>query len=97
MRESEEALVQKLGITKEVKVLDLGCGDGATAVPAAKLGANELGLDTLVANYGTILEANARYVDTVAAKRSDPSKPGILAGHGLSNWCPGDVALGRAP
>jgi ubiquinone/menaquinone biosynthesis C-methylase UbiE len=45
MRESGEALVQSLGITKGLKVLDLGCGDGTTAVPAAKLGADVLGVD----------------------------------------------------
>ena len=45
MRESGEALVQPLGITKGLKVLDLGCGDGTTAVPAAKLGADVLGID----------------------------------------------------
>ena len=45
MRESGEALVAKLGITKGDKVLDLGCGDGTTALPAAKLGAIVLGVD----------------------------------------------------
>ena len=45
MRESGTALVAKLGITKGLKVLDLGCGDGTTALPAAKLGANVLGVD----------------------------------------------------
>jgi SAM-dependent methyltransferase len=45
MRESGEALVQTLGITKGLKVLDLGCGDGTTALPAAKLGADVLGVD----------------------------------------------------
>jgi ubiquinone/menaquinone biosynthesis C-methylase UbiE len=45
MRESGEALVAKLGITKGLNVLDLGCGDGTTAIPAAKLGANVLGVD----------------------------------------------------
>ena len=45
MRESGEALVQSLGITKGLKVLDLGCGDGTTALPAAKLGADVLGVD----------------------------------------------------
>src|SRR6184192_1755351 len=45
MRESGEALVQTLGITKGMKVLDLGCGDGTTAVPEAKLGADVLGVD----------------------------------------------------
>jgi len=45
MRESGEALVRRLGITKGLKVLDLGCGDGTTALPAAKLGADVLGVD----------------------------------------------------
>jgi ubiquinone/menaquinone biosynthesis C-methylase UbiE len=45
MRESGEALVEKLGITKGLKVLDLGCGDGTTAIPAAKRGADVLGVD----------------------------------------------------
>ena len=45
MRESGEALVRKLGITKGLKVLDLGCGDGTTALPAARLGADVLGID----------------------------------------------------
>lgn len=45
MRESGEALVQKFGITKGLKVLDLGCGDGTTALPEAKLGADVLGVD----------------------------------------------------
>ena len=45
MRESGEALVQRLGITKAMKVLDLGCGDGTTAVPQAKLGADVTGID----------------------------------------------------
>src|SRR6266487_119175 len=45
MRESGEALVQTLGITKGLKVLDLGCGDGTTALPEAKLGADVLGVD----------------------------------------------------
>jgi SAM-dependent methyltransferase len=45
MRESGEALVEKLGITRGLKVLDLGCGDGTTAIPAAKRGADVLGVD----------------------------------------------------
>src|SRR5436853_5590697 len=45
MRESGEALVKRLGITKGLKVLDLGCGDGTTALPAAKLGAEVVGID----------------------------------------------------
>src|SRR5436305_12280666 len=45
MRESGEALVQRIGIKKEMKVLELGCGDGTTAIPEAKLGADVLGVD----------------------------------------------------
>jgi SAM-dependent methyltransferase len=45
MRESGEALVMTLGITDGLEVLDLGCGDGTTALPAARLGANVLGVD----------------------------------------------------
>src|SRR6059058_1760595 len=45
MRDSGEALVMTLGITDGLEVLDLGCGDGTTALPAARLGANVLGVD----------------------------------------------------
>ena len=45
MRESGEALVATLGVTPDMKVLDLGCGDGTTALPAARLGADVLGVD----------------------------------------------------
>ena len=45
MRESGEALVKAVGITRGLKVLDLGCGDGTTALPAAQLGAEVLGVD----------------------------------------------------
>ncbi len=45
MRASGEAFVAKLGITPAFKVLDLGCGDGTTALPAAELGAEVLGVD----------------------------------------------------
>ncbi len=45
MRESGEALVGELGITDGLQVLDLGCGDGTTALPAAQLGADVLGVD----------------------------------------------------
>ena len=45
MRESGETLVASLGITEGLKILDLGCGDGTTALPAARLGADVLGVD----------------------------------------------------
>lgn len=45
MRESGTELVEKLGISAGMNVLDLGCGDGTTAIPAARLGAEVLGVD----------------------------------------------------
>ena len=45
MRQSGEEFVKDLGITSGLKVLDLGCGDGTTALPAASLGAEVLGVD----------------------------------------------------
>jgi ubiquinone/menaquinone biosynthesis C-methylase UbiE len=45
MREGGEALVERLGITPGLRLLDLGCGDGTTALPAASRGANVLGVD----------------------------------------------------
>ena len=45
MRDSGEALVEDLGITSGLEVLDLGCGDGTTALPAARRGAHVLGVD----------------------------------------------------
>jgi ubiquinone/menaquinone biosynthesis C-methylase UbiE len=45
MRAGGEALVADLGITPGMQVLDLGCGDGTTALPAARLGADVLGVD----------------------------------------------------
>jgi ubiquinone/menaquinone biosynthesis C-methylase UbiE len=57
MRESGEALVRDLGVTDGLKVLDLGCGDGTTALPAAQLGADVLGVD-VAANL--VAAGNAR-------------------------------------
>jgi ubiquinone/menaquinone biosynthesis C-methylase UbiE len=45
MRESGELLMKSLGVMKGLRVLDLGCGDGTTAIPAARLGAEVLGVD----------------------------------------------------
>jgi ubiquinone/menaquinone biosynthesis C-methylase UbiE len=45
MRESGEAVARSLGIVPSSQVLDLGCGDGTTAVPLAKLGAKVKGID----------------------------------------------------
>lgn len=45
MRDSGEALVSSIGITPGLKALDLGCGDGTTALPMAMLGADVTGID----------------------------------------------------
>jgi SAM-dependent methyltransferase len=45
MRESGDSLVEQIGVTPGLQVLDLGCGDGTTAIPAAKRGAKVLGVD----------------------------------------------------
>jgi SAM-dependent methyltransferase len=57
MRESGERLVAGLGIGDGMRVLDLGCGDGTTAVPEAQLGAEVLGVD-IAANL--VAAGNAR-------------------------------------
>jgi ubiquinone/menaquinone biosynthesis C-methylase UbiE len=45
MRPSGEALVISLGVLPSMRVLDLGCGDGTTAIPLARAGAEVLGID----------------------------------------------------
>jgi SAM-dependent methyltransferase len=45
MRQSGDDVVGGLGITRGMRVLDLGCGDGTTALPAARRGADVLGVD----------------------------------------------------
>src|SRR4051812_21306595 len=45
MRESGEAVVKSIGITPRLRVLDLGCGDGTTALPLAFSGAEVTGID----------------------------------------------------
>ena len=45
MRKSGEELVATMGITRTMQILDLGCGDGTTAIPEARLGANVTGVD----------------------------------------------------
>jgi SAM-dependent methyltransferase len=57
MRASGEELVDGLEIGPGVEVLDLGCGDGTTALPAARRGADVLGVD-IAANL--VAGGNAR-------------------------------------
>lgn len=57
MRQSGEKLVDSLGVGEGMDVLDLGCGDGTTAIPEAERGANVLGVD-IAANL--VAAGNAR-------------------------------------
>ncbi len=57
MRESGAALVDAIGVTPGLKVLDLGCGDGTTAIPEAQKGAHVTGVD-IAANL--VAAGNAR-------------------------------------
>ena len=59
MRQSGDELVAQLGIAPGVEVLDLGCGDGTTALPAAERGAHVLGVD-IAANLVAAGNARAR-------------------------------------
>jgi SAM-dependent methyltransferase len=45
MRRSGDALIARLGVGSGHRVLDLGSGDGTTALPAAQRGADVLGVD----------------------------------------------------
>jgi SAM-dependent methyltransferase len=60
MRASGEALVARLGITPGLKVLDVGCGDGTTALPEARLGADVLGVDIA----GNLVAAGTRRAES---------------------------------
>jgi ubiquinone/menaquinone biosynthesis C-methylase UbiE len=64
MRESGEALVSKLGITKGLDVLDLGCGDGTTALPEARQGARVVGVDIAT----NLVEAGNRRIKSEGLK-----------------------------
>ena len=59
MRESGDELVESLGVKPGLDILDLGCGDGTTAVPAAQRGGKVLGVD-IAANL--VAAGNARAV-----------------------------------
>ena len=74
MRESGEALIAQLEITKDMHVLDLGCGDGTTALPAAKRGASVLGVDIArnLVQAGTV-RARQAGLTNVLFKQGDAS------------------------
>jgi ubiquinone/menaquinone biosynthesis C-methylase UbiE len=45
MRHSGEAVIRSMAITPPLRVLDLGCGDGTTAIPLARTGVEVTGID----------------------------------------------------
>jgi SAM-dependent methyltransferase len=59
MRESGEKLIESLGVGSGMAVLDLGCGDGTTALPSARRGATVRGID-IAANLVAAGNARAR-------------------------------------
>lgn len=74
MRESGDELVESLDIRPGMRVLDLGCGDGTTALPAAERGANVLGVDiaeNLVAAGNS--RASAAGLDNLRFQQGDAS------------------------
>ena len=75
MRQSGEELVDTLGIERGMTILDLGCGDGTTALPAAKRGAHVLGVD-IASNL--VAAGNARAVaaglDNLRFRQGDASR-----------------------
>ncbi len=72
MRESGAELVAKIGIKENSDVLDLGCGDGTTAIPSAKVGANVLGVDIArnLVEAGN-LRAKKEGLDNIVFKEGD--------------------------
>ncbi|HLX21159.1 MAG TPA: methyltransferase domain-containing protein [Gaiellaceae bacterium] len=82
MRGSGEALVATLGVTPGLDVLDLGCGDGTTAVPEAQLGANVLGVDIA---ENLVAAGNARAtqfgLDNLRFQQGDATDLSDLADH----------------
>jgi SAM-dependent methyltransferase len=59
MRESGRELIASLDLAEGMDILDLGCGDGTTALPAAERGANVLGID-IASNLVAAGNARAR-------------------------------------
>ena len=84
MRESGEALVSKVGVTEGLQVLDLGCGDGTTALPAARMGADVLGVD-IASNLVAAGNARAKQagLDNLAFQEGDACDLQELADEGF--------------
>jgi len=80
MRQSGEDLVATLGIRPGMQLLDLGCGDGTTALPAASRGADVLGVD-IASNLVAAGNARARQAGlaNISFEEGDASNLGGLA------------------
>src|SRR4028119_891915 len=82
MRHSGDELVDSLGVIEGMEVLDLGCGDGTTALPEAQRGANVLGVD-IAANL--VAAGNARAAEAgltnIRFQEGDASNPGGTEKH----------------
>jgi SAM-dependent methyltransferase len=80
MRASGEALVDGLGVEAGMDVLDLGCGEGTTALPAAERGADVLGVD-IAANLAAAGQARAAAagLDNVKIAAAYPPPPPTAA------------------
>ncbi|MES2781563.1 MAG: methyltransferase domain-containing protein [Pseudomonadota bacterium] len=80
MRDSGADLINSLGVGPGIRVLDLGCGDGTTAIPAAQAGAQVLGVD-IASNL--VAAGNARVKDleltNIAFQEGDASALNDLA------------------
>jgi cyclopropane fatty-acyl-phospholipid synthase-like methyltransferase len=72
MRNSGEALVKTLDITNGIRILDLGSGDGTTALPAARLGAEVLGVD-IAANLVAAGNHRAQAERTSGSRKVTPA------------------------
>ena len=87
MRESGEAVVESLGLKPGLKVLDLGCGDGTTALPAARRGGDVLGVDIA----RNLVEAGNRRAQehgltNLRFQEGDASNLSELADDGSTSW-----------
>ena len=84
VRASGDALVDSLGIERGMEMLDLGCGDGTTALPAAERGANVLGVD-IAANLIAAAKARAAEagLQNVSFQQGDATELVDLADEGF--------------
>ena len=84
MRGSGAALVADIGVGPGMEVLDLGCGDGTTAIPAAEAGASVLGVD-IASNL--VAAGNARAAEMGLSNiRFEEGDASALTGQGNASF-----------